>query len=69
MAIHLTKAGLYRKREIVVKRNEIRREHLSNIGKNHYSIQNGMYYNDLFSACEEVGDYLFNISQTITEDK
>lgn len=61
--------AIQKEREIDAKRNEIRREHLKSIDQGDYSIHNGIFYNDLFSSCEEIGDHLLNVSQAIAEER
>ena len=61
--------AIQKEREIDAKRNEIRREHLKSIGEGEYNVQTGMFYNDLFTSCEEIGDYLFSISQAISDER
>jgi phosphate:Na+ symporter len=61
--------AIEKERQVDAMRNEIRREHLKHIGDREYNIRMGMYYNDLFTACEEAGDCLFSISQAIAEER
>ena len=61
--------AVQKEREIDAKRNEIRRVHLKNIEEGEYDIQTGMFFNDLFTSCEEVGDHMFSISQAISDDR
>jgi len=61
--------AIQKEREIDAKRNEIRREHLKSIDRGDYSIHNGIFYNDLFTSCEEIGDHLLNVSYAIAEER
>ncbi len=50
-------------------RNNLREEHLLNLENNVYSYLTGVYYMDLISECEHVGDFMINISEAIIEIK
>ncbi len=50
-------------------RNNLREEHLLNLENNVYSYLTGVYYMDLISEYEHVGDFLINISEAIIEIK
>ena len=47
------------------KRDEMRAEHLQNIGKSDFNMESGMIFNNLFSSCEKVGDHIINVSEAI----
>lgn len=53
--------------EINELRNELKAEHLKNIEKNKYSYLSGIYYNDMYSESEIMGDHIINISESIHE--
>ncbi|MEZ4720952.1 MAG: Na/Pi cotransporter family protein [Flavobacteriales bacterium] len=46
-------------------RDDIRKEHLTQIEKGAYSFQNGMIYSDLFSSLEKIGDHVMNVNEAI----
>ena len=50
-------------------RNNLKEEHLLNLENNLYSYLTGVYYMDLISECEHVGDFMINISEAIIEIK
>ena len=44
-------------------RNHLREEHIVNIESNSYNYLTGVYYIDVLSQLEKIGDYLINVSQ------
>ncbi|MCK9626082.1 MAG: Na/Pi cotransporter family protein [Bacteroidales bacterium] len=48
-------------------RNNLREEHLLNLENNAYSYLVGVYYMDIISELERVGDFIINISEAIVE--
>lgn len=48
------------------KRDEMRAEHLQNLGKSDFNMQSGMIFSNLFSSCEKVGDHIINVTEAIT---
>lgn len=48
-------------------RNNLKEEHLFNLESNEYAYLTGVYYMDLISECERVGDYIINVSEAIVE--
>ena len=46
-------------------RNHLREEHIVNIESNSYNYLTGVYYMDVLSELEKIGDFLINISQAI----
>lgn len=48
-------------------RNNLKEEHILNIESSENSYLLGVYYMDIVSECERVGDYLINISEAIVE--
>lgn len=51
-------------REINQLRNQLREEHLSNIGTG-TNIDNSIVYSNLFSSLEKVGDHIINVSEQV----
>ena len=47
-------------------RDKIRNQHFGSIEKGDYNIKTGLYYNNLYSSCEKIGDHLFNISEAMS---
>lgn len=50
-------------------RNNLREEHISKIEQNSYNYQTGVFYMDLVSELEKIGDFLINISQASLASK
>ena len=50
-------------------RNNLKEEHLLNLENNVYSYLTGVYYMDLISEYEQLGDFMINISEAIIEIK
>lgn len=46
-------------------RNKLRKTHLKSMENRDYNIQSGIYYADLFSSCEKIGDHLVNVSEAV----
>jgi phosphate:Na+ symporter len=44
-------------------RNHLREEHIVNIESNSYNYLTGVYYMDVLSELEKIGDFLINVSQ------
>ena len=44
-------------------RNTLREEHISNIENNSYDYTSGVYYIDIISELEKIGDFIINISE------
>lgn len=51
--------------EINNMRDTLRSAHLKSIANGEYSFESGMYYNDLFSSCEKLGDHIFNVNEAV----
>ncbi len=47
-------------------RDTAQTQHLESMEKGDYSYKSGMYYKDLFSNCERIGDYIIKISEAVT---
>ncbi len=50
-------------------RNNLREEHIINIENHSYNYQMGVYYMDVLSELEKLGDFMINISQALVNDK
>jgi phosphate:Na+ symporter len=53
-------------------RDAMRDEHMKNLENNAYDYRTGVYYIDVISECERVGDFIINVSEAImdiNEDK
>ena len=46
-------------------RNHLREEHIVNIESNSYNYLTGVYFMDVLSELEKIGDFLINVSQAI----
>lgn len=44
-------------------RDTMRDEHFRSIEKGDYNIKSGLYYNNLYSSCEKMGDHILNINE------
>ena len=50
-------------------RNNLREEHIVNIENNNYNYQTGVYFMDVLSELEKIGDFMINISEASLEKK
>ena len=50
-------------------RNQLKNEHLDNIKDKKYSYEAGIIFNDLFSECEKLADYVINVSEALHKVK
>lgn len=50
-------------------RANLKEEHLLNLENNVYSYHTGVYYMDMISELERVGDFMINVSEAIMEIK
>ena len=48
-------------------RTMLKQEHLLAIEEKRYNYTTGILYNDIFSECEKIGDYVINVTQAIKE--
>lgn len=53
-------------KEINSFRDTMRDEHFLSIEKGEYNVKSGLYYNNIYSACEKIGDHIFNINEAVT---
>lgn len=51
--------------EINEKRDEMRKQHLSDLERADYNFESGLIYNDLFSSCEKIGDHIINVTEAL----
>lgn len=49
-------------------RDAMRDEHFRSIEKGDYNIRSGLYYNNLYSSCEKIGDHIMNINEAAAGD-
>lgn len=50
-------------------RNQLKSEHIDNIKKGVYTYEAGIIFNDLFSECEKLADYVINVTEALDEVK
>lgn len=66
---HTTEASIIvsynAEREINNLRNQLRTANVENINERHYEYQSGIYYMDIISTLEKMGDYIINVVDTI----
>ena len=55
-------------REINNLRNQLRTNNIENINERHYEYQSGIYYMDIISTMEKMGDYIINVGDTVQEE-
>lgn len=55
----------YIENSINERRNYLKRENVENLNKNLYSYQNGVFYMDIVSECERMGDYIMNVIESM----
>ena len=65
-AVNLNKAIQLEKR-VNNYRSQLKAEHLDNLAKEVYSYEAGILFNDLFSECEKLADYVINVSEALEE--
>ena len=46
-------------------RNHLREEHIVNIESNSYNYLTGVYFMDVLSELEKIGDFLINVSEAV----
>ena len=47
------------------KRNTLKRKNVEDLNNNQYSYQNGVFYMDITSECERMGDYIINVIESL----
>ena len=50
-------------------RNKLKSDNIENIDSKMYTYQDGIYYMDIVSECERLGDYVINVAQAIVKKK
>ena len=50
-------------------RNYLREDHIKNIKSKKCKYKAGVLYNELFSTCEKLGDYVINVSESIRDSQ
>ena len=55
----------YIENSINEKRNLLKRENVENVNQNLYAYQNGVFYMDIISECERMGDYIMNVIESM----
>ena len=55
--------------QINKKRNELRIKHFEDLKEKKYKHKVGVFYTDIFSLSEKVGDYVINVTEAIEESK
>ncbi|MDR1201213.1 MAG: Na/Pi cotransporter family protein [Tannerellaceae bacterium] len=50
-------------------RNQLKLRNLEDVDNKKYDYQDGVYYMDIISECERLGDYIINVMQAIVEKK
>ncbi|MCL1821362.1 MAG: Na/Pi cotransporter family protein [Prolixibacteraceae bacterium] len=66
--VTMTKAS-DKENEINNYRNQLKAEHLEYIRTGFYSYEAGIIFNDLFSECEKLADYIINVTEALDEVK
>ena len=51
--------------QINERRNSLKRKNVEDLNNNVYSYQNGVFYMDIISECERMGDYIINVVESI----
>ena len=57
-----------KEREINNMRNTLRNANVENINKQHYAYQAGIYYMDIISTLEKMGDYVINVVDILKDE-
>ena len=55
--------------QINTKRNELRLKHFEDLKAKKYKHKVGVFYTDMFSLSEKIGDYVINVTEAIDESK
>lgn len=54
-----------KEKQINAYRNELRKEHLTNLGTDDYNVKSAMIYNNIFHSMEKVGDHIINVTEAV----
>jgi len=46
-------------------RNQLREQHLNNLGTKDYNVKSAMMYNNIFHALEKIGDHIINVTESV----
>ena len=46
-------------------RNMLKRKNIEDVNNNLYDYQTGVFYTDLITECEHMGDYIINVVQSV----
>jgi phosphate:Na+ symporter len=57
--------SLKKEKEVNNFRDILKKEHMKNLEKGMYDYNTGIIYNDIFSECEKLADYVINISESL----
>jgi len=52
-------------KEINKYRNQLRDEHLNQLGSPDYNVKSAMIYNNIFNSLEKVGDHIINVTESV----
>lgn len=63
------KAAIVLEEKINAKRNDLRQQHVDDLKEKKYKHKIGVFYSDIFSLSEKIGDYVINITEAIDECK
>jgi phosphate:Na+ symporter len=47
----------------------LKRENVENLNLKLYSYQNGVFYIDIISECERMGDYIINVIESLEKNQ
>ena len=50
-------------------RNMLKRKNIEDINSNIYPYQTGVFYMDIISECEKMGDYILNVIESVKHNK
>jgi phosphate:Na+ symporter len=56
-------------KQINTKRNGLRKRHFEDLKAKKYKHKVGVFYTDVFSLSEKIGDYVINVTEAIEESK
>ena len=50
-------------------RNMLKRKNIEDVNNNTYPYQSGVYYMDIITECEKMGDYIMNVIESVKQRK